>query len=216
MVSASAGDDNSNLIQTTLEWIVDAGINGLGVLPSAEQVAADHLSKAASVEDAINSVIAWNSTYAAGTGFITGLGGIAAMPITMPAGLAASYALGANTAAAVAYLRGEDIHSEQVRTMVLLCLIGEAGEEILKAAGITIGTKVFQNVIKQIPGKVLIEINKKIGFRLITKAGEKGVINLMKFLPLVGGLIGGACDHTFVNICGKTAKKVLSQEPYTK
>jgi hypothetical protein len=210
MVSANAGDDN-NPIKATLEWIADAGINGLGVLPSAEQVAADRLSKAASIEDAINSVIAWRTTYAAGTGFITGLGGIAAMPITIPVGLAASYALGANTAAAIAHLRGYDIYSEQVRTMVLLCLIGEAGEEILKTAGITIGTKVCQNLIKQIPGKVLIEINKKIGFRLITKAGEKGVINIMKMLPLVGGVVGGTFDGIFVNSCGKTAKKVFVQ-----
>jgi EcsC protein family len=211
MVSASADNDNNNLIQKTLEWIADAGISGLGILPSAEQVAEDHLSQTASVEDAINSVIAWRTTYAAGTGFITGLGGIAAMPVTIPAGLAASYALGANTAAAVAYLRGYDIHSEQVRTMVLLCLIGEAGEEILKAVGITIGTKAVQNLIKQIPGRVLIEINKKIGFRLITKAGEKGVINLMKLVPLVGGIVGGTFDGIFVNSCGHTAKKLFSQ-----
>ena len=211
MVSSSAGDENSNLIRSTLEWIADAGINGLGVLPSAEQVATDHLSKVASVEDAINSVIAWRTTYAAGTGFITGLGGIAAMPITIPAGLAASYALGANTAAAVAHLRGYDIYCEQVRTMVLLCLIGEAGEEILKTAGITIGTKVCQNLIKQIPGRVLIEINKKIGFRLITKAGEKGVVNLMKMVPLVGGVVGGTFDGIFVNSCGKTVKTVFTQ-----
>ena len=211
MVSANAGDNNNNPIKVTLEWIADAGINGLGVLPPAEDVAADHLSKAASIEDAINSVIAWRTTYAAGTGFITGLGGIAAMPITIPVGLAASYALGANTAAAIAHLRGYDIRSEQVRTMVLLCLIGEAGEEILKTAGITISTKVCQNLIKQIPGKVLIEINKKIGFRLITKAGEKGVINIMKMLPLVGGVVGGTFDGIFVNSCGKTAKTLFAQ-----
>ncbi|ABA23523.1 conserved hypothetical protein [Trichormus variabilis ATCC 29413] len=209
MVLANAGDDNKNPIKATLEWIANAGINGLGVLPPAKKVAADYLSKATSVEDAIKSIIAWRTTYAAGTGFITGLGGIAAMPITIPAGLAASYAIGANTAAAIAHLRGYDIHSEQVRTMVLLCLIGEAGEEILKTAGITIGTKVCQNLIKQIPGKVLIEINKKVGFRLITKAGEKGVINIMKMLPLVGGVVGGTFDGVFVNSCGKTAKKVF-------
>ncbi|MBW4516967.1 MAG: EcsC family protein [Timaviella obliquedivisa GSE-PSE-MK23-08B] len=211
MVLATSDNDNGNLIQTTLEWIADAGINGLGILPSAEQVAADHLSKTACVEDAINSVIAWRTTYAAGTGFITGVGGIAAMPLTIPAGLAASYALGANTSAAIAYLRGYDIHSEQVRTMVLLCLIGEAGQEILKTAGITIGTKVFQNIIKQIPGKVLIEINKKIGFRLITKADEKGVVNLMKLVPLIGGVVGGTFDGIFVHSCGQTAKGVFSQ-----
>jgi EcsC protein family len=211
MISTTTGDDTSNLTRTTLEWIADAGINGLGLLPSAEQVAADHLNNAANVEDAINSVIAWRTTYAAGTGFITGLGGIAAMPVTIPAGLAASYALGANTAAAVACLRGYDIRSEQVRIIILLCLIGEAGEEILKTAGITIGTKVFQNLIKQIPGKVLIEINKKVGFRLITKAGEKGVINLMKLVPLVGGVVGGTFDGVFVNTCGQTAKNLFSQ-----
>ena len=93
--------------------------------------------------------------------------------------------------------------------MILLCLIGEAGEEILKIAGITIGTKLSQNLIKQIPGKVLIEINKKIGFRLITKAGEKGVVNLMKMVPLVGGVVGGTFDGLIINGCGKIAKKVL-------
>jgi hypothetical protein len=125
--------------------------------------------------------------------------------------LAASYALGANTAATVAYLRGYDIHSEQVRTMILLCLLGEAGQEILKTAGIAIGTKVFQNLIQKIPGKVLIEVNKKIGFRLITKAGEKGVVNLMKLVPLVGGVVGATFDGLFVDSCGQAAKAFFPQ-----
>lgn len=209
MISASKTKESSNLVQSTLEWIADTGINGLGVLPSAESVAEDHLSKAASAENAINSIIAWRTVHSASTGFITGLGGIVAMPLAIPAGLAASYALGANTAAAVAYLRGYDIHSDQVRTMILLCLIGESGESILKAAGITVGTKLCKNVIKQVPGKVLIEINKKVGFRLITKAGEKGVVNLTKMVPLVGGIVGGTFDSVFVNSCGKTAKRIL-------
>lgn len=211
MNSDSLNDDNNNLIQTTLEWIVNVGINGMGVLPSAKQVAEEHLNKSASIDDAVKSIIAWSTTYAAGTGFISGLGGIVAMPITIPAGLAASYAIGANTTAAIAYLRGYDIHSAQVRTMILLCLIGEAGEGILKAAGIAVGTKITQKLIKQIPSKILIEINKKIGFRLITKAGEKGVINLMKLVPLIGGIVGGSFDGIFVNTCGQAAKRVFSQ-----
>jgi len=86
----------------------------------------------------------------------------------IPMSMAASYALGANTAAAIAQLRGYDIHSDQVRTMILLCLIGEAAEAILRNAGIHIGNKVFKNLLSQIPGKALLEINKKIGFKLIT------------------------------------------------
>lgn len=213
MLSTDTGDNN-NLVMSTLEWIADAGINGSGVLPSAQEVATDHLNDAANVDEAIDSIIAWRTTYAVGTGFVTGLGGIVAMPITIPAGLAASYAIGANTVAAIAHLRGYDIRSERVKTMILLCLIGQAGEEILKTAGITIGTKVFQNIINQISGKVLREINRKVGLKLVTKAGEKGVINLMSLVPFVGGVVGGTFDGIFVHSCGEIAKKVFSQPSF--
>jgi hypothetical protein len=202
-------EDNS-LVKSTLDWIADVGINGMGLLPCAEDVAADYLSKAASVEDAINSLIAWRTVHAAGTGFITGIGGVATLPVTIPVGLASSYALGASTTATVAYLRGYDIHSEKVRTMILLSLIGEAGEEVLKTTGIVIGNNLCKNVIKQIPGKTLKEINKKVGFRLVTKAGEKGAVNLTKMVPLVGGFVGASFDGMFVKSCGETAKTLFT------
>jgi EcsC protein family len=212
-VGASSGDDNSSsLAQTTLNWIVEAGVEGFLGLPAAEEVAADHLKDAGgNIEEAIDSIIAWRTAYSAGTGFVTGLGGIATMPLTIPTGLAASYAIGANTAAAIACLRGYDVTSEKVKTFILLSLVGKGATEVLSHAGVQIGAKITQNLIKQIPGKVLIEINKKIGFRLVTKAGEKGVFNLMKFVPVVGGLVGGAFDAVFVNSCGQAAKNVFSQ-----
>lgn len=209
MVATPSNIDNNSLVQTTLEWISDAGIKGLGVLPTPEQTAADYKHAGTCTEDAIDSLITWRIAQASGTGFISGLGGITTMPITIPAGLAASYALGANTAATVAHLKGYDVHTEQVKTLILLCLIGEAGESILKTAGIAVGNKICKNLIKQIPGKVLIEINKKVGFRLVTKAGEKGVVNLMKFVPLVGGVVGGTIDALFVKNCGEAAKKIF-------
>lgn len=209
MSGFDSSDNDTSPQEKLLSWIVDVGINGFGLLPSAESVAEDHRAKTKTVEDAIESVIAWSTAYAAGTGFVTGLGGIIALPITIPVSMATSYALGANTAAAIAVLRGYDISSQQVRTIVLGCLLGEAGEVLLRNAGIQIGNQVLKNVISQIPGKVLIEINKKIGFRLITKAGEKGVINLMKLVPIAGGVVGAGMDGFFVNACGQTAKRLL-------
>jgi hypothetical protein len=209
MAYASSDSDDSSLVKKTLDWIVEAGVNGLGVLPSARKVAEDHLRSAGDVESAIDSIILWRTTYAAGTGFVSGVGGIAVMPVAIPAALLASYALAANTAAAIAYLRGYDIHSEQTRTMILLCLIGESGEQILKNAGIAIGTKLTKNLIQQIPGKVLIEINKRVGFRLVTKAGAKGVVNVAKMVPLVGGVVGASFDSFFVNASGRVSKKVF-------
>ena len=203
-------DKDNSLVQATLNWIVEAGINGLGVLPSARKVASDHLKDAANPESAIESIVNWRTAYAAGSGFVTGVGGIAAMPVTIPAGLLASYALGANTAASIAYVRGYDIDTEQVRTLILLCLIGESAEQVLKNAGIAIGTKLTKAVLQQIPGKIFIEINKRVGFRLITKAGEKGVINVAKMVPLVGGVVGAGFDGYFVNGCGRAAQALFS------
>jgi hypothetical protein len=203
-------DQDGSLIQSTLNWIVVAGINGFGVLPSAKKVASDHLKDAVDLESAIESIINWRTAYAAGSGFVTGVGGIAAMPVAIPAGLLASYALGANTAAAIAYVRGYDVDAEQVRTLILLSLIGESAEQVLKNAGIAIGTKLTKVVLQQIPGKVFIEINKRVGFRLITKAGQKGVVNVAKMVPLVGGVVGAGFDGYFVNACGRAAQVLFS------
>lgn len=209
MADASPNSDDSSLVKKTLDWIAEAGINGLGVLPSAKKVADDHLRNTGDPESAIDSIIFWRTTYAAGTGFVSGVGGIAVMPVAIPAALLASYALAANTAAAIACLRGYDIYSEQARTMILLCLLGENAEQFLKNAGIAIGNKLAKNLIQQIPGKVLIDINKRIGFRLITKGGAKGVINLARMVPLAGGVVGAGFDSFFVKACGSVSKKVF-------
>jgi hypothetical protein len=58
-------------------------------------------------------------------------------------------------------------------------------------------------------GGVIKTINKSVGTRLVTKFGSKGIINLGKAVPLVGGLIGGAVDGIGTNTIGITAKKVF-------
>jgi hypothetical protein len=202
--------DDSAIVQL-LGRLVDIGINGYAFLPSASKVAEQHLRACHNhKEDAINSIIVWSTAYASGTGFVTGLGSWVTLPLAIPTSLASSYALGANTAAAIAYLRGYDLNCDLVRTFILLALIGDSGVEILKTVGINLGTKATKTLISQIPCKVFIEINKKVGFKLITKAEEKGVINMMKIAPLVGGLIGAGFDGTFVNQCGQAAQNIFT------
>lgn len=69
--------------------------------------------------------------------------------------------------------------------------------------GIGIAAKPAAKQIARIPGRILIKINQVVGFGLITKAGTKGVINLTKMLPLVGGGI----DHATTVIVAKRAIK---------
>ena len=48
--------------------------------------------------------------------------------------------------------------------------------------------------LERLPGRILTEINKRVGYLLVAKAGEKGVLNLSKLVPLVGGPIGATID----------------------
>ncbi|MEO0769124.1 MAG: EcsC family protein [Cyanobacteria bacterium J06649_4] len=203
---------NGNAIDKTINWIMDVGISGIGdTLPSAQEVAEEHLKRCnGDVEKAVDSVIRWKTAYAGGSGFVTGFGGIVTLPVTLTVGLAASYAIAANQAAAIAYLRGYDVYSDQVRTAILMCLVGDLGEEILKTAGIAVGRKAAHHVVMhKIPKSLLGRINKLVGFKLIAKVNEKAAIRLIRVVPFVGGAVGGAVDGAFVNICGRSAKQAF-------
>ena len=56
---------------------------------------------------------------------------------------------------------------------------------------------------------MITQINQKVGFRLLTKFGEKGVINIGKAIPLLGGVVGGAFDSVTTNTIGNTAKTIF-------
>ncbi len=119
------------------------------------------------------------------------------------------YLLGARLAAGIAHLRGHDVDSEDVRTAVLLCLLGGAASETLKEVGIQVGTKSVASVVKQIPGRTLIEVNKKVGFRLLTKGSTTGVLNLGRMVSLVGAPIGAAVEGLACRAVGAYAKSVF-------
>lgn len=93
--------------------------------------------------------------------------------------------------------------------MVYICLTGQAVTDVLKDVGIKIGEKTLEAAIKKIPGSVLTKINQRIGFRLITKFGEKGAINLGKLVPVVGGVIGGSVDAASTIGISKSAYNVF-------
>lgn len=56
-----------------------------------------------------------------------------------------------------------------------------------------------------------------MGFRLITKFGEKGVVNLGKAIPFVGGLVGGSLDVVTTRAIAHNAIKLfMSKSRSTK
>lgn len=193
-------------IMQALDWAYDKAINGVSGLDSASELADSYMKKNSYPVDMANSLIRWQNTKAGTSGFLTGLGGIITMPVTIPANIASVMYVQIRMIAAIAHIGGHDIKDDRVKTLVYACLTGNAAKDIIKDAGIVIGTKLTTNAIKNISGKTLIEINKKVGFRLFTKFGEKGVINLGKAVPLVGGIIGGSMDSIATNTIGNIAR----------
>lgn len=194
-----------------INWITERAIDGIPPLCSAENLALEYLIDTSypDAEERIESLINWETSKNFTSGFITGLGGILAMPVSVPASMGASWVIQARMAAAIAKVAGHDIKSDRVKTFVLITLLGDACKDVLKDVGIKVGRGFANAALKKVPGKVLIEINKKVGFRLLTKAGEKGALNLVKMVPLAGGFIGGAFDAAACRIVGKQAKNIF-------
>jgi hypothetical protein len=175
--------------------VVDLGIRGAGPLSTAVESAEQHLMTAGGDrEDAIRRLVATHVRLAAASGFVTGLGGIATLPVTVPAAMAGLYVIAARMTAGIAHLRGYDVDTDEVRSAVLVALLGSAGAGVLRNAGVEIGQRSTAVALERLPARVLTEVNKRVGYRLVAKAGEKGVVNLTKLVPLVGGPIGAAVD----------------------
>jgi hypothetical protein len=101
---------------------------------------------------------------------------------------------------------GYDLKDDRVKTLCYACLTGNAVKDILKDAGIKIGTKLTEQMIRRVSFEVIKKINNAVGFRLVTKFGSTGAINLGKMIPVAGGIIGAAFDGVTTNAIGNAAR----------
>lgn len=193
--------------ETLMQQVLNLGVDGKGPWKGAEQVADEHLRHHKNAEKAIARLIATHVRNTGVSGLVTGMGGLITLPAAIPADMTALYANQIRMIAAVAHLRGYDVHSEEVRSIILLTVLGSAGTALAAEMGVTIGNKAALAMIRKVPGRVLIDINKKVGFRLFTKAGTKGVVNLTKAVPLVGGVVGGGINASSTRTIGTFAKR---------
>ncbi len=161
------------------------------------------------VEDQIASLIRRSAGQAGVVGFGTGLGGMFTLPIALPANIAGVAALQIHMVQEIARMRGYDLRSEQVESLTLVCLTGNAAVDVLKDVGIAVGRKLTQQAVGQISGAALLRINQAVGFRLVTKGGTSGIVNLGKAVPFVGSLVGGTIDGISTAAVGNAAKALF-------
>lgn len=204
------GKLNESKMMQILDWGYEKAINGLPGMETVQELADKYTSKSNSIDDAIDNFISWQEAKCATSGFLTGLGGLITLPVAIPANISSVIYIQIRMIATIATMRGYDLKDDQVRTLVYVALTGQAAADILKQAGIKIGTKMSTVLIKRMPIEIIKQINKAVGFKLVTKFGEKGIINLGKCVPILGGIIGGTVDALGARTIGKTARKVFN------
>jgi len=194
-----------------LRRVLELAIDGYGPLPGAKSVAAKHLQRhSGSVDNAIDSIIDAHVRLASAQGFVTNLGGIAALAIAVPANLAGVAVLQVRMVAAIAHLRGYDVNDNRVRTALVMCLLG--GEEIAKrivegklpTSPMTVATAPMfdPDLDRQVAEEVTSGLASRVG-------GRNMALMVTKRVPLLGGGIGAVMDGYATHQIGKYAKSEL-------
>jgi hypothetical protein len=193
------GFDDSTAAGVTrmFERLMDVGIDGRGRFDSAQKVADVAMAGHSDAERAIDAIVRSHLKLAVAGGFVTGLGGFLAMPIALPANVLEFYLVATRMVAGIASTRGYDIRQPEVRSAVLLALVGADADDLLKKLsplpGVDTGW-LAGLAVQRLPGPVLLAVNKGVGFRVLGQLGKSSLARFGRVVPLAGGVVGAGVD----------------------
>lgn len=165
-------------------------------------------------EATIRRVIRESVAASGAQGFVTGVGGLAAMPVTLPANVAGSLVINARMVGTIAHLRGYQLTDPHVQAMITLVAAGSSAQSAISAFGVKVGQRAAMQAIRKLPMSVIRQVNKRAGFYLVAKYGsQRSAITLAKAVPAVGGIVGGGVDAALTASIAKAATKVFPPVP---
>lgn len=188
---------NKGIIAKTLDWAYSKAVSGFTGVDSAYDLGNSYLAQQGSLEAQVDSLIKWQVAKAATSGFVTGLGGVMIMPLTVPANIASVIYVQIRIIAAIAYMGGHDIREDRVKSLIYICMVGNGAKELLKDVSVKAGER------------LAAKIAEKVSTSIASKTGEKSVTSLGKAVPVLGGVVGGSYDAITTRVVGKVAKKIF-------
>jgi hypothetical protein len=191
--------------------VLDKAIDGVGPLRSAAASADSKLVDAGGdVETAISRLIRLHATLAGAQGFVTNLGGVAALAVALPANVAGVTLVQCHLIAGIAHLRGYDLNDPRVRNAILVCMLGEdSAQGLVKKSTIPASPLGIATAAAHDP--TLDEhISRELTTDLIARtAGRRAVTLIGRRVPLLGGFVGGGSDALMTWQLGRYATKEL-------
>lgn len=174
---------------------LDRSIRGIGRLPSAASAADKMLAEQGSAEKAIHAIIERHVRYAGAQGFLTNLGGLITLPVSIPANVGGLALIQCHLVAEIAHLRGYDLADERTRSAILACLLGEdrikalIKDKHLPGPPLAIATAVVPD--PDLTRAVAVEVASE----LIGRAAGKRIAGVVaRRTPVLGGVVGLGLD----------------------
>lgn len=131
----------------------------------------------------------------------TGFGGVATAAVNVPSVLALQTAL----VLSVAEVYGE-LDSPDVKQDLALILAGQGAAGAMRHVGVA-ATNDFSKrwVSRNVTRETMKKINRVVGRKILTKAGEKSLTSVTKLVPVVGAGVGYVFDRGYARALGERA-----------
>lgn len=191
--------------------VLDRAIDGVGRYPGARAAAEKQLTAHhGDVDKAVHQVIENHVRLAGAQGFLTNIGGLVTLTVTVPANITGLALLQCRMVAAIAHLRGFDLDDPRVRNAILTCMVGEeAVEKMVKARrlpstplGIATAPQHDPALDQTVAQAVTSELVARVG-------GRRMVTSIGRRVPLMGGAIGAGADGYNTWQVGRYADRAL-------
>jgi hypothetical protein len=134
------------------------------------------------------------------------------LPVALPLNVLEFYTIATRMVGAIATLRGYDVSRPEIRSAVLLTLVGADADDLLRKAGVIKTGRLSDLAAQRLPGPVLMVVNKAVGFRLLATVGKKGLSRFGRGVPLLGGLLGAGLDGLLLKTIADHARREFPQQ----
>ena len=184
-------------------------VDGFPGFPGAREIARKHLARTHDVDAAVKAVIDQHIRLAGAQGFVTNLGGVVSLAISIPTNLVGLAILHVRMVAAIAHLRGYEISAPQVRAAALMTLLGEDGvRDAIKDKDLDSHPHDFAVGAGDIDPATLDKITAQVTQALVTRIGGKNAtLTIARRVPIIGGAISAGVDALATHSVGRYADK---------
>jgi hypothetical protein len=189
----------------------DRAVDGYGPLLGAAEMADARLADAdGNVSKAIRSLIDGHVRFAGAEGFLTNIGGLVTMAVTLPLNISGLALLQCHLVAGIAHLRGYDLADPRVRNAVIACMLGEdtvkslVKKKKLPSSPMAIATApaVDEGLDLRLAAEVTAELMARV-------AGKRTIAVVGRRVPVIGGGVGAVTDGFATYQIGRYAAKEL-------